>query len=408
MNSRALIHTALDQTPSTGLKSIADSLFVHSYSRLVYAQVWEDAELDLLALQLPTDANIVTLSSGGCNALAYLSAKPKLVHAIDVSSAHLAMLEIKQKAIKHLVDYQAVLAFLGHAQSEDNMKRYQRHLRQHLSAESLSFWESRSITGKPRYSHFQENTYQHGLLGNAIGLAHWLVRLCGGDLQALSKARNLQEQETLFAQHVAPVFDHPLLKMILRQPFVLYSLGIPLSQFSKLKKEADQYYGKSLPALIKERIRRLACHFLISENCFAQQAFSRAYDCTQQQGLPLYLQEKHYATLRQHINHLQTHHTTITQFLRQQSAQSLNAYVLHDVQDWMGKEQMTELWQEISRTAAPNAKVLFRTAASSSPIQEILPSHLLSQWHTDQGRNTSLHALDKSAIYGGLFVYEKQ
>ena len=43
-------------------------------SRLVYPQIWEDPEVDLAALSLAPDDRVVTIASGGCNVLTYLTA----------------------------------------------------------------------------------------------------------------------------------------------------------------------------------------------------------------------------------------------------------------------------------------------------------------------------------------------
>lgn len=403
MSSKALIASAVFNSTTQGRKGIADKLFAHWFSRLVHAQVWEDPQADLHALQLRPGANIVTISSGGCNALAYLSAEPAAVHAVDLNAAHLAMLNIKQTAIKHLPDYDAVLAYLGDANHADNLKRYKRHIRQHLSEDASNFWESRTITGKPRYHYFTDQAYQYGLLGRFISVAHSFVRLMGGDMSKMLEARSVQEQRDIFDHDIAPVFDTGLFKLLAQQPLALYSLGVPLSQFAALKKDA----GEGLHVLFKERMRHLSCDFPLDQNCFAQQAFGRCYDIRRQAALPMYLQQAHFFSLRRNIDRLHAHHLTLTDFLRTQPRASMDAYVFHDAQDWMDKQQLVSLWEEVNRTAAPGARVVFRTAGQSSPLEAALPTALLSTWHTDTEHNRALHATDRSAIYGGMHLYQK-
>jgi len=195
MNTKTLIDAAIINSTTSGRKGLADRLFTHWFSRLVYAQIWEDPQSDLDALELKPGANILTISSGGCNALAYLSANPAAVHAVDLNAAHLAMLEMKKLAIKHLPDYDSVLKYLGDANQADNLKRYQRHIRPHLSENAASFWQNRSILGKARYHYFSNNAYQYGLLGDFIGFSHWFVRIMGGNMQKITEARNLEEQK---------------------------------------------------------------------------------------------------------------------------------------------------------------------------------------------------------------------
>ena len=403
VNTKPLIDSAVINSTAIGRKSFSDRLFTPWFSRLMYAQIWEDPRSDLEALQLKPGANILTISSGGCNALAYLSAEPAAVHAVDLNGAHLAMLEIKKQAIKHLPDYDAVVHFLGNASQPDNLKRYQRHIRRHLSPEASTFWESRSLFGKARYHYFTNNAYQHGLLGNFIGFAHWFVRLMGGDLRKLSTARNMHEQKTLFEEYLAPVFDTRVFKFLAKQPFALHMMGIPPAQFSALKNDAIE----GVHSLFKERMRHLACDFPLAENCFAHQAFARRYDTATQTALPMYLQREYFSSLRRNIDRIYPHHSNLTDFLRQQPRASIDAYLFLDVQDKMDQQQLIALWEEVTRTAAPNAKVVFRTGGSGSPLEKILPSHLMSAWRTDPEHNRRLHASDRSAIYGGMHLYVK-
>ncbi len=71
-----LIADAVRNSRDEAEATIWDRLFAFWFRRLVYTQIWEDPEADLAALQLPLGSTIVTISSGGCNALSYLTAQP--------------------------------------------------------------------------------------------------------------------------------------------------------------------------------------------------------------------------------------------------------------------------------------------------------------------------------------------
>ena len=51
MSSKALIASAVFNSTTQGRKGVADKLFAHWFSRLVHAQIWEDPQADLHALQ---------------------------------------------------------------------------------------------------------------------------------------------------------------------------------------------------------------------------------------------------------------------------------------------------------------------------------------------------------------------
>ena len=91
MNTQ-LIATPVRNSGRRYEETVWDRIFAFWFRRLVYTQTWEDPEADLAALQLPLGSTIVTISSGGCNALSYLTAKPAQVYAVDLNDAHLALL----------------------------------------------------------------------------------------------------------------------------------------------------------------------------------------------------------------------------------------------------------------------------------------------------------------------------
>lgn len=67
---------------------------------------------------------------------------------------------------------------------------------------------------------------------------------------------------------------------------------------------------------------------------------------------------------------------------------------------------LTKLWSEITRTARPGARVIFRTAAEESLLPGRIPADLLARWSYDPERCRAWTARDRSAIYGGFHLYE--
>ena len=157
--------------------------------------------------------------------------------------------------------------------------------------------------------------------------------------------------------------------------------------------------------LFRERMRRLACDFPLGENCFAGQAFARQYDTSRDDALPMYLKRNNYETIRANLGTLFPHHANLTEVLREQATESLDAYLFLDAQDWMDGAQLTDLWWEVTRTAKHGARVVFRTGGSESPLEKKLPPDLLSAWITNADKNRALHDRDRSAIYGGTHLY---
>src|SRR5687768_17207274 len=100
-------------------------LFAVWFDAFVYNQIWEDPRVDLEALQLDENSRVLTISSGGCNALNYLIENPESVTAVDLNRHHIYLLNLKIAALKFLPTYQDFFAFFGFGKSEKNIENYQ-------------------------------------------------------------------------------------------------------------------------------------------------------------------------------------------------------------------------------------------------------------------------------------------
>src|SRR6201984_2151218 len=154
--STQLIADAAQSSRPRDDATIWDRIFAFWSRRLVYTQIWEDPEADLAAMQLPLGSTIVTISSGGCNALSYLMAQPAQVYAVDLNEAHLALLKLKLAGLRAFSDYSDFWQFCGAANSPANSDLYRARLRPLLDTQARSYWDKRNIVGRPRYAYFTD------------------------------------------------------------------------------------------------------------------------------------------------------------------------------------------------------------------------------------------------------------
>jgi S-adenosylmethionine-diacylglycerol 3-amino-3-carboxypropyl transferase len=249
---------------------------------------------------------------------------------------------------------------------------------------------------------FSKDLYRYSLLGRFLGVLQTVARLHGKQLNEMLAAKTVAEQRAIFNRVIAPLFDSKLVKALSRMPVSFYALGIPPAQYDELAKASN-----GDPAgLIRQRIEKLACDFPLQSNYFAWQAFGRRYDTQDRQGVPAYLQEKTYNVVRERVDRVETHLASMTDFLAKQPVASVDCYVLLDAQDWMNEEQITALWEQITRTAAPKARVIFRTAGPDSPLERKLPAELIGRWNYMAEEAQRFHDQDRSSIYGGFHIYE--
>ena len=96
----AVVH---DFKPTTK-RGFLERLFAFAFRSFVYPQIWEDPEVDLPALKIDENSRIMTIASGGCNIMNYLTEGPQVVKAVDLNPAHVALARLKITALKHLPD----------------------------------------------------------------------------------------------------------------------------------------------------------------------------------------------------------------------------------------------------------------------------------------------------------------
>jgi S-adenosylmethionine-diacylglycerol 3-amino-3-carboxypropyl transferase len=382
-------------------EGLLERLFERLFRGLVYTQIWEDPEVDLEALALTPDCHVVTIASGGCNVLSYLTGDPARITALDLSTAHVALNRLKLMAASRLPSWEAFYRFFGAADAEANVAAYDRLIKPYLDTPSRRYWDGRSLQqwGRRRISIFARNAYRHGVLGRFIGLSHAIARAYGVDLRELLAARSLEEQRHFFETAMAPLFDKRAVRWATANRLSLYGLGIPPAQYEALAG------GTDMRDVLRSRLERLACGFSLDDNYFAWQAFGRSYANDASGPLPPYLRRENFDVLRARAHRVEVMNRSITEYLANCPDGSRDRYVLLDAQDWMTDAQLDALWSEITRTARPGARVIFRTAAEPSLLPGRLAPALLESWHYEADLSQALTRRDRSAIYGGFHLY---
>lgn len=398
------IDQAVVRSGKLSVSGLLERTFSAAFRGLVYPQIWEDPVVDMQALAIrPTD-DIVAIASGSCNVMSYLTAGPASITAVDLSPAHIALGRLKIAAARHLPDQQSFENFFRHGNLKSNVRLYDRYLRDRLDLETRTYWDGRDLSGRRRIGRFARGFYRSGLLGRFIGTAHILARFYGVDPRELLAATTIEDQRAFFENRIAPIFDSRSFRALTSLKASLFGLGIPPAQYEAL---AGDEAGDMTRAL-KVRTERLACGFDLKDNYFAWQAFGRGYGPGEQASLPPYLVRGQFEAVRKNASRLSIHNESLTTLLAGKPDRSLDGYVLLDAQDWMTDRQLSELWAQITRTARPGARVIYRTAAAPSPLAGKVPDAIMDKW--DYRREDSLRftALDRSAIYGGFHLHVRR
>ncbi len=383
-------------------------LFAVWFDAFVYTQIWEDPRVDIKALELDKNSRILTISSGGCNALNYLIENPESVTAVDLNRHHIYLLNLKITALKYLPNYEDFFAFFGYGKHEKNKENYQKYIAPNLDVKTKRFWESNSLVGRiahgKRINFFKKGgLYEHSRNAYFLRIFNKFSRIMGCKPDELLKAKTPAEQEKLYAEYLEPFFNSFFIKAVGKMPVTLFGLGIPPQQYDEMKK--DFVEDGSILDVYRERVKRLAVEYPIYENYFAWQAFARKYDTENRKAIPEYLKEENYNLLKANADKLDTKNGSVTEEIKENKFGTFNRFVFLDAQDWMNAEMMTDLWKAIAGKSESGSRVIFRTAGSSSPLEKNLPKDLLDKFEYKEDISKELFKQDRASIYGGFHLY---
>ncbi len=398
--SSRILKTAVHQDSLMSRQGMLQRMFSMWFNGFVYNQIWEDPQVDREALQIQPDSRILTIASGGCNVLNYLIDNPDKVVAVDLNPYHMYLTRLKLTGFAYLPDYETFYDFFGRADQKHNLENYRQYIRPHLDNDTRRFWDG-GMPWNKRNRYFKKNVYRYARFGYFMRFLHQIGKKVGFSPDRLLNAKTLEEQQKIFDEEIAPFFEHWLVRKVGNLPFAVYSLGIPPQQYDAMKAESEG----NLVNLYRERVRRLVCDFPIQDNYFAWQGFSLSYDHDKREAVPDYLKEEHYETIKSRLSRIETHITSLTDYLSEQAPNSLDRFVFLDSQDWMKNEVITALWSQIARVGRTHSRIIFRTASTDSPIETALPEDLLKRFVYEKDNSMRLFRQDRSAIYGGFHIY---
>ena len=184
MNSEQNVLEAVRTDGMTSRQGILQKLFAVWFDAFVYNQIWEDPRVDLQALRLDDKSRILTISSGGCNALNYLVENPESVTAVDLNRYHIYLLRLKLAALKFLPTYEDFFNFYGFGKHAENVDNYNEFIAPNLNEDTREFWESNGLFGKllhgDRINYFVKGgLYEHSRNGYFLRVFHRFSHLLG-------------------------------------------------------------------------------------------------------------------------------------------------------------------------------------------------------------------------------------
>ncbi len=368
--------------------------YIHK-NHLIYNTCWEDPECDRELMGFNDKSDIVMITSAGCNALDYLLDNPNSIHCVDMNPRQNALLQLKQALFLNN-DYGELYQSFGHGVNSNIKPLFDRSLKYYLSDDAFRYWSKHLYYFLSKG--LRKSFYNYG----TTGLLAWLLRRfvltknskVESKLKDLLEANNLEEQQQLYAQLEPQLLNKSVHKVINTSLF-MSMIGVPTSQSELLRTTETGPID-----FVKESLRNVFTKIPLQQNYFWRLYIKGHYD---EDCCPNYLKPEHFDTLRNKVEKISTHTSTISDFLRKHP-KSYSHFVLLDHMDWLVKNDVKALeeeWKLILANSRSGSKVLLRSA---SKVIDFLPQFVHERVTFDQESAARSHQKDRVGTYGAVMI----
>ncbi|MBL8022154.1 MAG: DUF3419 family protein [Leptospirales bacterium] len=321
---------------------------------LRYNQVWEDYDVDRIALAVEPGSTILMIASGGCNALNTLLEDAGTIYAVDQNQAQVRLLEEKIRAIRR-----------GHS----------------------ALWNDFGIPAQRR----DGSVYSYGSYSRFRWVRQFFRATCGKHLERFLQSPDLQAQEKIYVEEIEP--------RLWRLPVRLFPTG--LASFCGMHWRQVVYSARSgqffLEQACRQRLRRILTTFPIRTNYFWHQMLTGQY--ADEQNVPPYLDRNNFSRLQDRCDRIHSVHSDLLGFLKNTESNLFSSANLLDLLEFVSPSLRISVLRELHRTCKPKATVLFRTFAPQISLDQA--SNYFAE---DVSLSHRLSEVERTASYGGVHI----
>lgn len=359
------------------------------FSRIRYAQVWEDADILLAALDVQPTDTVVSIASAGDNALALLGAGAARVVALDLNPAQLACLALRVAAYREL-DHPELLALIG-SRPETPQGRaalYQR-CRPRLAPPVQAFWDSQSaavaqgIGGAGKFENYFRLFRQR-----VLPLVHGRRTVA-----ALLRGGSREERERFY--------DERWNTWRWRLLFSVF-----FSRFMMGRHGRDPAFFKYVEGSVADRILTRTRHAFTALDPAENPYLHWILTGTHGAALPWALRAENFERIRSRLDRLEWHELTLEAFLERErgnhAAPRVDKLNLSDIFEYMSEENSAALLARLAAAGRPGGRLAYWNMLAPRRRPESLAARLRPRPDLAE----PLFARDKAFFYSAFVVEE--
>lgn len=353
------------------------------FGDIIYAQCWEDPEIDRAAFQIRPDDTVFSITSGGCNVLAFLIDNPRLVYAVDLNPHQNYLLELKMGAFA-VLPYGEMLELFGVRDSRRRRQLYGR-VRPALGMESRVYWDAHQ-------GGIDAGIIHAGRYESYMRLLRRCLELVKGKklIRAFFATDDAAERAKLYRRE----WDTPLWRAF---------TGIFLSRTVMSALFTGEFFryvegSFSFGEHFARRVGRVLTEMPLRENYFASYILlGRYFD---EDHLPPYLMRPNFSTIRDRLARVHVVTGGCGEFFKGMGDSSIQKFSFTNIFEWMSAEACEGILREAWRVASHGAVMTYRNLL----VFRERPPALHGMIVPDRPLAAALHAGDRSFVYRNYVV----
>jgi len=353
------------------------------FKDVLYAQCWEDPQIDREAFNIRADDVVFSITSGGCNILTFLLDDPARVIALDLNPHQNYLLELKMRAFQ-LLDYEELLELVGVRPSEHTGELYER-IRPHLGEESRRYWDGqvdkieRGIIHCGRFENYMRLlriSFQH-LVGPRLLRQFFEVE----DPRARTELFHTKWKNLRWRLFTRILLSRRVMSLLFDKAFFTYL-------------EDSFSFGEHFAGKVEYALTRLP----VRQNYFLSYIMLGRY--YSEDHLPPYLRRENFDIIRNRIGRIELVNGDCMSYFSTLPNGSISKFNFTNIFEWMSAEEFEELLEETVRVARGGAILTYRNLL----VPRRRPVRLSRSLHPLQALAGRLHAIDLSFIYNRYVV----
>ncbi|HVP91541.1 MAG TPA: DUF3419 family protein [Terriglobales bacterium] len=377
----AVVHTKIGVVKDGAKPAVKGKMF----EDVLYANCWEDPRLDRAAFGIQADDVVFSITSGGCNVLAFLLDDPRKVIALDVNPHQGYLLELKMAAFR-MLSHERNLEFFGVRPCSTRLGLYRERLRPRLSGGAGRFWDghpkriARGIIHAGRYERYMR------LLRKTVVAGFGKRRL----IKRMFEAEGQAAREKLFREKWQGLWWKFLTGVMLSRR--LNALLFDKAFFTYL--DRDFSFGRHFAAKAERALVRLP----MKENYFLSYILlGRFFD---ESHLPVYLRRENFEAIRDRLDRVEIVTDSCERYFAGLEDSSVSKFNFSNIFEWMSPAAFEDLLRETVRVARDKAILTYRNLL----VFRERPPSLAETIRPRTELAKALQATDLSFIYDNYVV----